>query len=325
MLKFVLKRILWIIPVTFGVMFIVFTISYFTPGDPVISILGTNYTQEMYDAKVIELGLDRGFFEQFFSYIWGVVSRFDLGTSYSYKSSVSEEILFRMGPTLKLGVCSVILTAVIGIPMGILSATKQYSPLDYGVTTLSMILASVPNYVLALLMILLFAVKLGWLPVSGLTSWKHWILPILSNALTSVAVVARMSRSSMLEVVRQDYIRTARAKGLGERAVIFRHALKNALMPIITVVGMQLSIVIGGSVIIEAIFSIPGMGSYLMTAINNRDYPVINGCVLVISLAVCIMNLLVDVAYAFIDPRVKAQYVNKKEKNIIHKTKEQSI
>ena len=181
-------------------------------------------------------------------------------------------------------------------------------------TTLSTLFAAMPNFWLALLCILLFSLKLGWLPATGFGTWKQLVLPVVTNALTSVAVVARMARSSMLEVIRQDYIRTARAKGLREGTVIRRHALKNSLIPVLTVIGMQMSMVMGGSVIIETIFSIPGLGAYMMAGINARDYPVINGCVLVLSLSICVMNLLVDIAYAYVDPRIRSQYETRRKK-----------
>lgn len=314
MIKYILKRVLLMIPVILGVLLIVFTISYFAPGDPVTAMLGSNYTEETYNAKREELGLDRSFVVQYADYVWGLVSRFDLGTSYSYGHSVSGEIANRFGATFAIGMLGVLATVIIGIPVGIVSATKQYSVLDYGLTAVSMFFAAMPGFWLALMMMLVFCLNLGWLPSSGLATWKSYILPVLSNALPSVAVVARMTRSSMLEVIRMDYIRTARAKGLKENKVILRHAMKNALIPVVTVVGMQMSMVMGGSVIIETIFSIPGLGNYLMSAISGRDYPVINGCVLVISLCICVMNLLVDIVYAYIDPRIKAQYMSPRKK-----------
>ena len=219
-----------------------------------------------------------------------------------------------MGITFEIGILGVLLTIILGVPFGVLSATKQYSVLDYSVTTLSTLFAAMPNFWLALVAILLFSLKLRWLPATGFGTVQQLILPVLTNALTSVAVVARMTRSSMLEVIRQDYIRTARAKGLREGTVIRRHALKNALIPVLTVVGMQMSMVMGGSVIVETIFSIPGLGAYMMAGITARDYPVINGCVVVLSLSICVMNLLVDIAYAYVDPRIRAQYERPKKK-----------
>ena len=313
--KYVLKRVLLMIPVLLGVIFIVFTINHFMPGDPVISLLGTNYTQEQYDAKEAALGLDKPFLEQFFIYVKNVVTKLDLGTSYQTNRSVSTEILERFPITLKLGVLGILVTIVVGIPFGIISATKQYSALDYGVTVVSMFFASMPSFWMGLMAIIIFSYKLQWLPASGLFTWKHWILPVLTLGLSPVATVTRMTRSSMLDVIRQDYIRTARAKGLSEGVIIRRHALKNALIPVLTVVGMQLGTIVAGSVVIEAIFAINGTGQLLMTAINGKNYPVINGIVLFLSISISLMNLLVDLVYGFVDPRIMAQYsVGKKKK-----------
>lgn len=312
--KYILKRLLWMIPVVLGVLLIVFFISYITPGDPVKIILGSNYTEELYAAKTQELGLDKPFLSQYVQYVVNLFTHGSMGTSYTYGHDVSQQILSRMGITLEIGLLGVLLTVIIGVPIGILSATRQYSLLDYSVTTLSTLFAAMPNFWLALLCMLLFSLKLGWLPASGFGTWKQLVLPVVTNALTSVAVVARMSRSSMLEVIRQDYIRTARSKGLKEGAIIRRHALKNSLIPVLTVIGMQMSMVMGGSVIIETIFSVPGLGSYMMSGINARDYPVINGCVIVLSLSICIMNLLVDIAYAYVDPRIRSQYTSVKKR-----------
>lgn len=312
--KYILKRLLWMIPVVLGVLLIVFFISYITPGDPVKIILGSNYTEEAYIAKTHELGLDKPFIVQYINYVVNLVTKGSMGTSYTYGHSVAAQIWSRMGITLEIGLLGVLLTVIIGVPIGILSATKQYSVLDYSVTTLSTLFAAMPNFWLALLCILLFSLKLGWLPATGFGTWKQLVLPVVTNALTSVAVVARMARSSMLEVIRQDYIRTARSKGLKEGTIIRKHALNNSLIPVLTVVGMQMSMVMGGSVIIETIFSIPGLGAYMMAGINARDYPVINGCVVILSLSICIMNLLVDIAYAYVDPRIRSQYTKTKKK-----------
>lgn len=314
MIKYIIKRVLWMIPVMLGVLFIVFTINYLTPGDPVVALLGSNYTQEQYDAKEAELGLDEPYLVQFVNYIKGIVTKFDLGTSYKTKRPVATELADRFPTTLKLGILGVLITVIIGVPFGIISATRQYSVLDYGVTTVSLFFASMPNFWLALMLILIFSLNLGWLPATGLSTWKHWILPAAALGLSPIASVTRITRSSMLEVIRQDYIRTARAKGLGEGVIIRRHALKNALIPVITVVGMQLGMIMGGSVVIEAIFAIPGIGSLLQDAINNRNYPVIQGSVLMLSLCICVMNLLVDLIYAAVDPRIRAQYTSSKKR-----------
>jgi peptide/nickel transport system permease protein len=310
------------IPVMLGVLLIVFTISYFTPGDPAAAMLGTNTTQEAYDALRAKLGLDKPFLIQLFNYIWNLVTKLDMGNSYLTGRSVISEVLYRFPVTMKLGLLSVAVTIILGVPLGILSATRQYSILDYSVTSLALILAAIPNYVLALFALIIFSLKLGILPISGVDTWHGWILPAASNSLGFVAVVARMTRTSMLEVVRQDYIRTARSKGLKDGAIIIRHALPNAMIPVITVIGVQMSFIMAGSVIVETIFSIPGMGMYIMSGINGRDYPIINGTVLVLSLCVCVMNLLVDIAYAYVDPRIKALYVSPKKKTKLVKRTE---
>ena len=308
MFKYILKRLLLMIPVLLGVLVIVFSLSYLMPGDPVLNQMPDNYTQEQYDAVEHELGLDRPFVVQLVDYIWGVVTRFDLGTSYMTNRAVKDSIMDRIFVTIRIGLLSVGVTVLLGIPFGIISAVKQKSALDYTVSILAVVLASVPGFWLALMGIIVFSIKLGVLPASGLATPKHYVLPVASNGMMSLAGTTRMTRSSLLEVIRQDYIRTARAKGLREGVIIRKHALKNALIPVITMIGGQISMVIGGSVITESIFNIPGMGSLMVTAINNRDYPTIMGVTLVIAIFVCCMNLLVDLAYAAIDPRIKAQF-----------------
>lgn len=308
MFRYIVKRLLLMIPVLIGVIFIVFTINRMTPGDPVQAMLGPSYTQEQYDITKERLGLDDPYFVQLFNYYKGIVTKFDLGTSYRTGRAVTTEIAKRFAPTIKLGLIGVLITVIIGVPAGIVSATRQYSLVDYGVTLTSMFFAAVPSFWLALMLMLVFSAKLGWLPASGIEGWKSWIMPCLAVGLQPVAVVARMTRSSMLEVIRQDYIRMARSKGVTERAVIWAHALKNALIPVITMIGVQIGQIIGGAVVVEAIFSIPGMGNLMMTAINNRDYPIVQGSVLVLSMSICLMNLLVDIVYGFVDPRIMAQY-----------------
>lgn len=308
MLKYILKRLLLMIPVLLGVLIIVFSLSYLMPGDPVLNQMPDNYTQEQYDEVEHELGLDRPFLVQMVDYIVGVVTRFDLGTSYMTNRAVTASIAERVLVTIRLGLLSVGVTVLIGIPFGIISAVKQKSALDYTVSILAVVLASMPGFVVALMGIIFFSIRLGVLPASGLSTPLHYVLPVISNSLMSLAGTTRMTRSSLLEVIRQDYIRTARAKGLKESVIIQKHALKNALIPVITMIGGQVSMVIGGSVITESIFNIPGMGSLMVTAINNRDYPTIMGVTLVIAIFVCCMNLLVDLAYAAIDPRIKAQF-----------------
>lgn len=314
MFKFIAKRVLLFIPVLLGVLLVVFTINHFTPADPVYSIMGYNITQEQYDVKYEQLGLDQPFFVQFFKYVKGIVTEFDLGTSYQNKRAVSTQIGERLGVTIKLGAIGLAITVLIGIPFGIIAATKQNSPLDYTVTVASLFFASMPNFWLALMLIIILSLNLGWLPATGVNSWKGWVMPCITLGMTPLAAVTRMTRSSMLEVIRQDYIRTAYAKGLTEREVIWRHALKNAMIPVITTVGYMASMIFGGAVVIESIFSIPGLGMLMQTAITNADYPVVLGSVLVVSFFVCVINLLVDLLYGFLDPRIKAQYTGDKKK-----------
>ena len=312
MLRYILKRVLWVIPVMLGVVIIVFTITYLTPGDPVMTILGSGYTPERYAAKAAELGLDKGYFGQLVAYIWNIITRLDFGKSYNSNVPIVQEFAARYPISVSIGLLSCMLIAIIGLPLGILSAVKQYSVLDYSLTTLALIFAAIPSFVLSILGLVIFGVKLGWLPVSGLDSFKSWILPVLANTLPGVAGIMRMTRTTMLEVIRQDYIRTARSKGLKESVILRKHALKNCLIPLVTIFGGMIAHTTAGSIIVENIFNIRGMGTYLYSAILARDYPVINGCVLLIAFVVCVMNLLVDITYAFIDPRIRSQYEKKR-------------
>ena len=308
MLKYVLRNILMIIPTMLGVIIIVFSINQFTPGDPVALQLGADYTEEQYLAKQEEMGLDDPYFTQLFNYLKGIVTKLDFGTSYSTHRPVITEVKGRIWTSIKLGLLGIALVIVVGVPIGIISATKQGSPLDYSVTFLSLILTSMPNFWLCMILMLIFSLKLGWVPASGLDVPSAYILPVIGVAITSVTQVIRQTRSSMLEVVRQDYITTARAKGLSERTVIYKHALRNALIPVVTLVGMQFGTVFAGSPVIEAIFNIPGMGTLMLNAINSKDYPEIQSVVLILSFIVCLTNVLVDIVYGFLDPRIRAQY-----------------
>ena len=315
MAKYIIKRILWMIPVMLGVIVIVFTITYLSPGDPVLLIIGaTNYTPESYAAKAAQLGLDKGYWEQLFTYLFNLVTKLDMGKSYLTSIPVAQELASRITVSMRLNFLGILLMMAVGLPCGMISALKQYSALDMGLTSMSLIMAAMPSFVLALLCALVFGVILKWLPITGLTTWKHWVLPIFCSAGGGIAVYTRMTRTTMLEVIRQDYIRTARAKGLKEGVVVRRHALKNCLIPLTTVVGAFVATIFSGSIIVETIFNIRGMGLYLVGGITGRDYPIVNGTVFIISLLVCTVNLCVDIAYSFIDPRIKAQFVSPKKK-----------
>ena len=297
MRKYIIRRLLGVIPVMLGVVIIVYTITYHMPGSPPIP-----------RRRVVELGLDKPYIIQLGNYLWNLITRLDLGKSYLSHYPITKDLLVRIPVTFKLSLTSIFLMIAIGLPCGMLSALKQYSVLDISLTSISLILAAIPSFILALLSAVFFGVMLRWLPVTGLATWKSWILPVLCSALGGIATYVRMTRTAMLEVIRQDYIRTARAKGLKESRIISRHALRNCLIPLTTVVGLSAATILSGSIIVETIFNISGMGMYLMEGILARDYPVINGSVVVISLLICVVNLLVDIAYAFIDPRVEAQF-----------------
>jgi peptide/nickel transport system permease protein len=310
MYKYIFSRILMLIPVLLGVSFFAFTMLYFTPGDPARIILGDAASPEMVRQFREKEGLDKPFFIQYLRYLYKAVVHGDIGSSYITKRPVAGEILQVLPNTIQLAGISVLCAVIIGIPFGVISAIKQYSLTDTVVTIFAMVGLSVPVFWLGLLLILYFSIYLKWLPSSGLNSWRSVILPAIALGTSSLAVIVRMTRSSMLEVIRSDYIRTVRAKGQREFIVIYRHALGNALIPIITVTGLQFGILLGGSVLTESVFSIAGVGRLMVDAIKSRDFPIVQGGVLIIALAFSIVNLLVDLLYAYVDPRVKALYKN---------------
>ena len=312
--KYIIKRLLWIIPVILFVSILVFTLMYFTPGDPAMIILGANVTEEMYAEKRAELGIDKPYLEQLFDFMKNVFLKGDLGRSYKTDQSVMTQVLQRLPYTLKLAFGSIILSVLIGIPLGVYAAINQSTWKDNLSMFVSLFCVSMPNFWFALLLVMLFAMNLHWFPVTGAETLRDYVLPCVSIALGGAANIARQTRSSMLEEIRQDYITTARAKGQKERVIVYYHALKNALIPIITVIGMQTASLFGGSIVAEAIFSIPGVGSYLLTAINNRDYPAVRGGVLIVAVCFCLIMLVVDLVYAMVDPRIRSQYSSKSSK-----------
>ena len=310
MFKYIFRRVLMLIPVLIGVTFIVFTLLYITPGDPARMVLGDQAPQEVVDELRQDMGLNDPFFVQFGRYVYRAVAHGDIGRSYITKRPVLQEVMSAFPVTLKLSALAMIIALIVGIPCGIISAIKQYSVFDNIVTLFAMIGISMPVFWLGILLILLFSVRLGWLPPSGFDSVASMVLPAFTLGAQSVAIITRMTRSSMLEVIRQDYIRTVRAKGQSERVVIWKHALGNALIPVITISGIQFGMLLGGAVLTELIFSIPGLGRLMVEAIKMRDFPVVQGGVLFIAIAFCVVNLIVDLIYAWLDPRIKAQYVS---------------
>jgi peptide/nickel transport system permease protein len=286
-----------------------------TPGDPARLILGSQATQEQVDELRESMGLNDPLLVRYVRFVGNTV-RGDLGKSYTNSRSVWTEMMQRFPYTLLISGMSLVLSVVIGVPLGVYAATHQYTWKDNGAIIASLFCVSMPGFWFALILVQIFCVKWRLLPPSGIESWKGWILPTVSLAVGYAAGISRQMRSSMLEVIRQDYITTARAKGQTENKVLYRHALKNALIPIIMTVGSIFGMSLGGALIAEVIFSVPGLGSYTLSGLTQRDYPVIQGSVLFLSAIFSVVILLIDVMFAFIDPRIRSQYVRKKRREV---------
>jgi peptide/nickel transport system permease protein len=316
MTTFIIRRLIQSVIVFFLITILVFLVMRLLPGDPIYMIISkaASETATQMDLEKIrhQYGLDRSLAVQYFDWLGGVF-RGDFGVSILTNTDIRQEIFRRLPITLHLGVLALILSFFLGIPAGIISAVRRGTWIDTVVTSLANIGITIPVFWLAVLLMYAFALKLQWLPVFGYTSpftdfWENTrqiIMPVICLAVTTVAGVARQTRSSMLEVMSQDYIRTAWSKGLKERGVIFRHGLKNGLIPIMVFLGLGLSVIVGGSVLIETVFAIPGMGRMAVEAMGNSDYPVIQGVVLVFAVMVLMTNLLVDLSYGWLDPRVQ--------------------
>ena len=311
MLKYIGKRLLMMIPVIIGVVFIIYAIMELTPGDPVMMILGEGAPIEAQEALREEMGLNDPFFVRFARYIVDALHG-DLGESYTSGLPVFQEILTRMPYTLSLATLSICVAVIIGLPIGILSAVKRYSLTDNLTLAISLTVTSMPAFFLAMLLMMLFCIKLGWLPMMGLSSPKHYILPVIASASSTTASLMRMTRTTMLEVIRQDYIRTARAKGATERRVIYGHALRNALLPVVTIIGVDFGFALGGSIVLEQVFTIPGLGQLMINAIREKDTPVVMGAVMTTAIFASLVNLLVDIIYTYIDPRLASKFTSVK-------------
>ncbi len=314
MINYVFKRVLLIIPVLLAVTFVIFTLLYITPGNPAMSILGEEGAAKpgALEALEEELGLNDPFLVRYGNYLLDLMQG-DMGTSYRTGQPVAEELMAKLPTTATLTVLSIAVAVAIGIPVGIISATKQYSLFDNASMVFALLGVSMPNFWQGMVLIIIFSVWLGLTPVSGIATPLHWILPAVTIGTSTAATITRMTRSSMLEVNKQDYVRTARAKGQKEIVVLLRHQLKNALIPILTVIGLQFGVMFGGAVLTESVFAIPGIGRLMVESIKNRDFPVVQGGVLLISFIFTFVNLFVDILYAYVDPRIKANYMKAKK------------
>ena len=309
--KYIGKRLLMMIPVILGISFLIFAIMNLTPGDPARLILGEYAPQEQVDLLREEMGLNDNFFVRYGRYIADAL-RGDFGESYRTGQDVALEIAARFPTTVKLASGAIFLSVLIGIPVGIISAVKQYSIID-GVSLISaLLLTSMPNFWLGLMLLLLFSLKLGWFPTSGAGSASAFVLPCITLAASTMAVLIRMTRSTMLEVIRQDYIRTAKAKGAKESRIIFKHALRNALLPVVTIIGINFGIQLGGSIVLENVFGMPGLGSLIVESVKMKDTPTVMAGIMFIAVVGSLVNLGVDILYMYIDPRIKSQYVRAK-------------
>lgn len=304
MLKYTSKRLMYLLLVLLGVSFLVFLLLYMTPGDPVRMMLGEASTPEAQEALREELGLNDSFFVRYGRYVGDIVFHRDLGNSYVTDKPVLTEIMSVFPNTVKLATASIVIAVVLGTFLGIISAVKQNSLIDNAVMVLALIGTSAPIFWIGILMIMLFSVQLHWFPPSGFGSWKQLIMPAFALGMQSTAVIARMTRSSMLEIIRQDYVNTARAKGQKEYVVIMRHVFRNALIPVITVIGLQFGTLLGGAMLTEVVFSIPGIGRLMIDSIKQRDFPVVQGSVLFVAACFSLVNMTVDLLYAVVDPKV---------------------
>ena len=305
MTSYIIRRVLVAIPVFLAVTVLVFALRALVPGDPVeIMFFGESPPPEVVEMIHKSWGLDKPIYEQYYIYMSRIVKG-DFGTSFRSRQPVMKDIAARYPNTLRLAFTGLTLAVLLGVITGVISAVKQNTLFDFGSMIVALVGVSMPAFWMALLMMYYFSVKWSLLPAMGTGTWKHLVMPSLTLGLLSASVTARMVRSSMLEVLRQDFVRTARSKGLSERVVVYKHALKNALIPVVTLIGLQFGSLLGGAFITETVFAYHGLGELGVMAINNRDFPVVQGVILVISSIYVLVNLIVDVMYGFIDPRIR--------------------
>lgn len=314
MIKYVLKRLLLMIPVVMGVVMLVFTILYFTPGDVVDVIASSDWSEEEKAELRHEMGLDQPYYKQLLNYYKKVLINRDLGTALVNKTDIASDLAERMPFSVSFALIGITGSILFGIPLGIYAALHQDKPGDVAATVLSLLGSATPGFFLALVLVLIFAYRLRWFPAYGLGGFKYWVLPVLANCFSGVANMCRQTRSGMLEVIRSDYVVMAKAKGLSKKTVIWKHALPNALIPLITSAGMMFGAMLGDGLIIEKVFSIPGVGMYLVTAVQQRDTNAVQGGVIITSIFFSLVMLLVDVIIAFVDPRIRAKYQSVKKR-----------
>lgn len=307
MYRYIIKRLLMLVLVALGVSFLIYAVMDLAPGDPVVQVLGTEATQEEYDAMRIEMGLDKPLLVRYANYMWNLLHG-DLGHSYKYNMGVMELYLQRLPATLALALSATLVSTLISIPLGMYAALNQGSIQDNIASAVSLVGLAAPIYWVGLMLILAFSLHLGWFNSGGFESWKDVVLPAVAIGANHTAMTTRTTRSSMIDVLRQDYLMLARAKGVNERKVINKHALKNALIPIITVIGIQFTGSLGGSVITESVFSWPGVGRLVVDSIKSQDVNTVTGSIIMTAIITSVILLFVDILYAYVDPRIKAQY-----------------
>jgi len=314
MLRYVIKRVLWMIPVLLGVSLLIFTVLYLTPGDPADVILSSQTTDEAKWAWREQYGLNDSFFVQFFNFIKGIVLHWDWGVSLVSGRPVIDSIMIRFPNTFLLACLTTVIAIVIGVLLGVFAADHQNSWIDTSTSIVGMVGVSMPQFWLGMLLILWFGFGLNWFPISGFSGPKYWVLPCVALGVQNAAILMRFTRTSVLDCIRQDYVRTARAKGQTERVIRWYHVVRNALIPIITTAGGLFGGALGSAMVLEQIFSINGLGRMLVEAISMRDYPVIRASVLILAVSYSIIYLVLDLMYAAVDPRIKADFKDVKRK-----------
>ena len=300
------------IPIVLGVSLLIFVILDLIPGDPGSNLLGAGARQEDIDLLNEQLGYNRPLLQRYGLYMYNAIFKLDLGRSYSTKKPVFTEVVNRLPVSLKVAFNAIVFSMLFGVPLGILSAVKQNTLFDRVPTALALLLSSQPAFLIALVLMLIFSMRLGWLPATGISSWKSYIMPMIALGLPNGGRQLRFTRSSMLETIRQDYVRTAKAKGAPSSVVIWKHAMRNALLPVITLAGTSFGILIGSAVATETIFGLPGLGTFVVMGIRQKDIPVVTGGIMILAVIFSFVILLVDISYAFVDPRIRAKYTGRR-------------